>query len=327
MRYYKIELTDPKTGAAILPSSLQGLPISSLRPDGSDNPGALNVTFDLPISTLHTPGSNAYVRIWGLGLKDIGGAFNLNGCNISVYGGMTKGLPLANPAQSGLLIAGQVLQATGNWLGLEQTVDLFLGPAMGTVDAPKNFVLNWRANTTLASALQTTFSVALPNTQVTINLSPNLVQNHDEVHFCGTAEQLASIINDISKSIVKDPNYPGASIVKNGIGIVIADNSKPPKPKLIAFPDLMGQPVWIDPFTVQSKMVLRYDINLFDIITLPPGLIQNTPQQQQRFQDKTTFTGEYLVNAIHHYGDFRQPDAFAWNTTFNMIQQQKVTGT
>jgi hypothetical protein len=144
MRYYNIVLANPTTGEQILPSSLgakrgtnilapnlSGQDITSLLPNGQPNPGALNIELDISESPRHIPVGESYLRIWGLGLQDIGATLDLNGVNISMFAGMSKGLPLANPAQSGLIVKGSVFNSWGNWIGTDQTIDLVLGPPTG----------------------------------------------------------------------------------------------------------------------------------------------------------------------------------------------------
>lgn len=328
MRYYRIDITNATTGAAILPTSLQGNPISSLLPSGQVNRSALNIELDIAESAYHIPTGNSWVRIWGLGLAATGNAFNLNGANIAVYAGMSKGLPLANPAQARLLVRGQIFQAFGNWVGLDQTVDLLMAASVGTIATPMNFVLNWRAGDTLANALSSTISVAMPNAKQTVNISPNLTQNHDEIHYCGSLDQLASVIFDVSRVVIHDPTYPGVMIFFDGTTVNITDLiTKPPAAKAIAFQDLIGQPVWLSPETIQIKTVMRGDFDLGDTVTLPETLITNNAGAFTAFQgtdnNKLTFSGDYQVIDIHHYGNFRQPDALSWNTTMNLIPAAK----
>lgn len=330
MRYYRIDITNAKTGAAILPTSLQGNPISSLAQNGLANPAALNIEIDIAESAFHLPTGNSYVRIWGLGLAATGNAFNLNGAKIDVYAGMSKGLPLANPTQARLLVRGQIVQAYGNWVGLDQTVDLLLAAAVGTNEEPSNFVLNWRAGTNLSEALSSTISTALPTAKMTINISKNLTQNHDEVHFCASLDQLASMIFDVSKAVIHDPAYPGVMITFDGTLVNVSDLiTAPPTAKKIDFQDLIGQPVWLDAGTIQIKTAMRGDLDLLDTVTLPQTLITNNPGAFTAFQgadnNKLTFSGDFTVIDIHHYGNFRQPDAQSWNTTISLIPVKKAT--
>jgi hypothetical protein len=172
MRYYRIDLQNKATGEPVLAKSLGGQPLSSLLPNGQPNMAALNVEWDIPQYNHHSPAGNAFVRIWGLELAAVGSATDLVGpdnaprTEIAVYAGMSAGLPLAIPSQARLLIKGEVLQAWGNWIGTDQTVDLRIGPTTGTSAKPLNLVLNWQANTPLADALRTTLRTALPTAKI-----------------------------------------------------------------------------------------------------------------------------------------------------------------
>lgn len=318
MRFYRLVITNAETGQPIIPTSVGSLGITSLLPNGQTNPAALQIEFDIPVAPFHAPNGQAIVRIWGIGLQQIGTAFDLNGANIKVYGGMAKGLPLADPKQANMLVSGMILQAFGNWVALDQTIDLILSPSVGTIDAPMNFVLNWRAGTPLADALSATLKTALPNAVQKITISPRLVLNHDQPGYYQTLSQLAGVIHDLSTAIVTDAEYPGVNITYDGVTVRVTDLSTPPTPTAIEFKDLIGQPTWIEPNTIQAKLVMRGDLALNDIVTLPQGIITTTSAAQTRFQDKTTFSGNYYISEIHHYGNFRQADAASWNTTINM---------
>jgi hypothetical protein len=82
--------------------------ISSLTAAGRWNPAALNVEWDIPVAPFHSPDGSTFLKIWGLGLADVGNGFDLNGMNIKVFGGMSKGLPLVKHNQSGMLISGSI---------------------------------------------------------------------------------------------------------------------------------------------------------------------------------------------------------------------------
>ena len=325
MRYYNIVLTNSTTGAQILPASLQGLPLSSLLPNGQVNTSALNIELDLPVGPMHAPIGQGIVKIWGISLAEIGSAYNLNDNLISVYAGMSKGLPLANPSQARLLIKGKIFQAFGNWQGTEQSIDLIFYPDGGTNADPKNFALNWQAGTPLATALSGALTTGLPNAKQQINLSPRLTLNYAVQGVYGTLNNLSTWANSFSQSIITDANYPGVTITYDGTTVKVTDQTTPPpNVTAIEFTDLLGQPTWIGSQTIQFKTVMRGDINLQDVVSLPQGPTIVTAASLSRFlniQDKTSFTGNYVVQEIHHYGNFRQPDGASWNTTFNARPQ------
>src|SRR6202012_1802186 len=97
MRWYKIVLSGGQTW------------------DATGDPNALNVKLDIPVAAENAPKAGAYVQIWGIPLSTLLNASQYNNQDISVYGGMQQGLPLANPNQQGLLCRGKILPALGNW--------------------------------------------------------------------------------------------------------------------------------------------------------------------------------------------------------------------
>lgn len=318
MRFYNIIITD-NDGKNVFATSLGGLGLTSLLPNGQVNMAALTVEFDIPMASYHTPAGLAWVRIWGLGLEDIGSAQNLFGLNIQVFAGMSKGLPLANPQQARLLIQGTINQAYGNWLNTSQTVDLMISPATGTINVPFNHVLNWTAGTTLATALQNTLSIAYPKAKLDIKISPNLVLSRDEVGYYATLEQLSTTVNDLSVATIGTSNYAGVTISYDGVVMRVSDNTTDPDTIKIAVQDIIGQPTWINPGTIQIKFVMRGDLDIPSYIDLPPSLAATRQNTQFMGSNKLSFSGKFRVTSIHHYGNSRQPDALSWNTTVEAI--------
>ena len=323
MRYYLISITNPQTGAAILPASLGTQALSSLLPNGQTNPGALLVELDLPMANLYNPDNNAWVRIWGLGIAAIGSAFNLNGMNITIAVGMSKGLPLANPAQQGVVVVGTIFQAYGNWIGTAQTIDLNIISGGATPTQGRAFVFQWTAGTPLNVAIAQMLSTALPSMKQSININPNLIIASTETGYYYNLTQFAQYINSRTIPIIGG-TYPGVQITSDGTTVRVWDStaaSSPPAPTAINFQDLIGQPTWVGPATISVKLVMRGDIRLGDTITLPQSLVTQTQASQLRLVDKTAFNGNYLVQQVHHYGNSRQPDAASWNTTIQATPQ------
>jgi hypothetical protein len=329
MRFYRIVITDPD-GNEVRPSSLGGLPLTSLSPDGSFNPGALNIEFDIPVTQFHTPKGAGFLKIWGLGLKDLGAAFNLNPSldgkkyhQIAIYGGMSRGLPLANPSQARLLAQGEIIQSFGNWRGVEQTVDIKFTPTTVSLPRDVNFTLNWKANTLLSDALRQTLQNALPSQTLEINISPRLVQNHDEPGIYRNLEQLSTYLNSVSKTIITDDNYPGVGISSDGATIRVFDATTQTPPVAISFTDLVGQPTWIEQFKIQTQFVLRGDLDVGGYVIMPPTLATTTVASQAGLAGgparQLTFSGKYQILGLHHYGNFRQSDAASWITVAEML--------
>lgn len=312
MRYYDIKITKAGGGQPITYTSFV---------NGQTNLNALNVVLDIPVIGQATPMGAAYVQIWGIPLSDISQANNLKNATIEIRGGMQKGLPLANPAQAGLLVKGFIQQAYGNWINTDQTLDLIIlpgpGPATATAQpAPKNIVLNWTAGTPLGTALTSTLQTAFPGLKQNINISPNLVLAHDEPGFYGNLNQLAAYVKRISQSIIGG-TYPGADMLIQQDQIVVYDGtpaaSGAKQPTKIAYQDLIGQPTWIEAPAIQYKCVMRADMQVGDECTLPPTVVTNTQQAASSLVNQSAnFQGTFQVSQLRHIGNFRQPDAASW---------------
>lgn len=123
MRFYDIQISDPASGTQLARFTSYDFV------NQATIPGALNIELDIPVAPYFVPDVSAYVSVWGIGLQNIAQARDFNNLAIKVYGGMKKGLPLAKPQQAGLLIAGEIQQAYGNWIGTEQTLDLQIRPS------------------------------------------------------------------------------------------------------------------------------------------------------------------------------------------------------
>lgn len=342
MRYYDIQIRQPGSNQLVRPASLAKLNLPSSFTsviNGQNIPGALKVELNLLSFNAHAFEGGSYVRIWGVGLSELVQSFNLNGYPIIVKGGMSKGLPLANPAQAGILASGKIFQAYGNWIGTDQTLELQLLPDTGTTNAPKNYSCIWPANTPLSQAIETTLAAALPNVpNRIIKISPDLKMAGPSWGTWGTLEEFSQAILKMSllpqfkglKPIGGGP-YPGVKILPpkdNTIlvydGTVDYTQNSFSNPVKIDFNDLIGQPTWLEASVINFKTVMRADISVGDYIDLPAGLAPPyvltapaaaTPGASAR--DRLTFTGTFKVNRMQHFGDSRQPDAASWCSVFN----------
>ncbi len=328
MRYYKIVVSDP-TG--LKPTRTW----TSLNSDGSYNSGAQNIEFDIPIASYATPLSAAYVRIWGVSLADISQANNFNNFNIEVYGGMSKGLPLANPSQQGLLVQGTIIQAFGNWIGTTQTLDLMIMPQA----APTNITLNWPKGTELIPAIKQTLLTAFGGAYSVdtsgIYEQSGFVLTEDQIGYFDNIAQFASFIKQVSSSIKPvfnatgnhyAPPYSGMDILLQGNVIKLIDNSgvSSATPIQIQFGDLIGQPTWIGLYQLQFNCVLRADLTMGTFITMPQVVFSTLPSSYSQYRQRSAFLGKFQIlgdNAtIRHVGNFRQPDGQSWITTINCVQ-------
>lgn len=343
MRYYSLAITRndgslytfKSIGAAAAP----GVTLTSLLPSGPQspitgltNPAALTIEMDIGIANVTDPDNSqgAYMRIWGLGLQDLGHASDLNGLNISLSAGMARGLPLANPQQAGVIMQGQIFQAYGNWVGTSQTLDMVFyggGAGVGSPDTPGNYPFVMPAGTTLAKAIANTLSIALPNLPPSISISPNLTLNYDVTGHYPSLATFASFVQALSQGIIGGTTYPGVTIsITNGQAINVFDGLGPTPisaVKAIAVSDLIGQPTWIGAQAVSVKTVLRADIHVGDQISLPQTIFTQSQAAIQQFssnpQSSLTFSGIFWVSQVHHYGNSRQPDAASWTTVYQVV--------
>ena len=301
-----------------------GTTFSSLT-NGINNPGALNIEFDIPVFNYNTPQGNSHITVWGVGLGMIGQAAQLAGASITVSGGMKPGLPLATAAasQAGILIQGTVYQSYGNWQGNNQTLDLVINSGIAALD--QNISFNWIAGQTLASAIAATLSQAFPapTFKQSINIGPLFLPS-TEPGLYSNFWQFASYINDISQRYGKPiygPNYAGVNLMVVGNTIFAYDGTVPVTPKQLAFQDMIGQPTWIDQGTVSFKTVMRSDFALGTQFTFPQGVqspyaltAPTAAVPGGLAGNKSIFQGTFIVKELHHFANFRQPDADAWAT-------------
>ena len=99
MRYYSIQVNNS-----------DGSPYRTFTSwvNSKTDPGAQQIEFDIPVSTLAIPDGAAIVKIVGVDLLTVAQGSDFNGKTIKVYGGFKPGLPLATLAserlQAGLLV-------------------------------------------------------------------------------------------------------------------------------------------------------------------------------------------------------------------------------
>ena len=317
MRAYLIRITSTDLVRAAGPGDVLAL-YTSFNPDGTTNGAALQVEFDIPAYAYGDPAGNAYVKISGVNFSDIQQAANLNGADILIYGGMAKGLPLANPQQAGVLLKGSVFQCFGNWQGNQASLELMVTAKAGTNDAPVNLAYVWRKGTTLQSAVTQALQIAFPGAVVTGSWSSSLVYTEDQPFSYKTLAQLAKWVADTSHVINPDPAYIGAQIAPTPNGFNLYDGTALPVAKEISFLDLIGQPTWLDAGTMQFKTVLRADLNVGDLVKMPQGTnVINTVNSFARFRNTTAFQGEFQIRNIRHLGNSRQPSADSWCTVID----------
>jgi len=304
----------------------------SQKSDGSPDGGALKVEFDIPVYAYGIPAGGAHIKVSGVNFADIQQSSdfatsnstpgNPRGANIILLGGMGKGLPLANPAQAGLLLSGQVQQCWGNWQGTETSLELVSFAKPYTRTQPANLSFNWQKGQTLQDAVTATLTTAYPGSTITGGFTSTLVYTEDQPGFYQTLEQFSAYVLAASQSIIQTDGYIGAQIRPTPAGFELFDGSTLKAPKAISFLDLMGQPTWIDVATLQVRLVLRADLNVNDIITLPTGTnAVNTQNNYAQNRNRSSFQGTFMVKNIRHLGDSRQPSGDSWLTIIECVTQ------
>jgi len=344
MRYYDIRITNPSTGQLVKPLYFANLPgfDSSYTSfvNGQTLGGALNIELDIPISTYAVPQQGGWLSIYGVSIQEIQQSQNLVGCNVQLFAGMKKGLPLAKPAQSvDPIMEGQIFQCFGNWVGTNMMLQMVFQPGTGRIDAPINLVLDWKANTPLRQAILAAFLPFVQNGYtVTIGISDDLKQASDQVGPYPTLATFASEILNLSRQQqflgIKPLGggvYGGVKITIRGKTIFVYDGTANvglatyDNPIDIAFEDLMGQPTWVQPNVINFKTVMRSDLAVGSYvklpsqlsvlgITLPPAAFPGAAARNQ-----STFKGKFEIVSLHHMGNFRQADGAAWVSIFNAV--------
>lgn len=344
MRYYSLQLSNPKTGAVIVPSddgfttgtgptfsSLYREPMTGrLLPD----PGALNIELDIPVLQLAKPQGAFRVKLHGVGLRMLGQAANLAGLRFQLKAGMSPGLPLANPAQAGIIAEGVVFQSWGNWAGTDQTLDMLINPGPpGTTESifDRNLSFFWPAGSSLYDAINAALDAALPEFKRQVFIDPRLTLNHDEAGWYATPSQWASYLLGITQPLgeqILGFSYPGVQVTATGDTIYVFDGTQ--KASILTqlnFEDLVGQPTWVGGTQISFQTVLRADIGVGNSIRFPPGIVPPyaltslaagaaATSPSVPLPAKSIFQGDFVVNEVHHFGTFRDPSGDAWITSF-----------
>lgn len=272
---------------------------------GGFNPAALWTELDIVQTGFHHPGKGSVVVIHGVSLAELSASADLTRMNCAIYGGMSKGLPLANPAQSGLLASGQVLQATGNWVGGDMSLTLYVAaggsssdsaqttatpassatvPSPSTNSKPSNLIFNWAKGQTLISALTNCLSTAYPQYAIQGQINTNLVNAAEPISgFYATLEQLAKDVWEKSLSIISgyapDGAYPGVTLTLRGNVFFVDDGSASRVPKEVLITDIVGQPTWVGPTRCQLTTIMRGDLAVGDVLQLPAFAYETSPNK------------------------------------------------
>lgn len=293
---------------------------------GQSDLGAQTVELDIWQSGEDEPVGSGAVKIWGPTKEQLLQASDFNGASIEIYVGMQQGLPFATASvedgQQGLVSSGIIYQAFGNWQGLNQTLDFIVTPTDNdTQSNPANISMVWKKGTPLADTLRSVITTAYPDFKAPdIQISSDLVLAQDEPFQYDTMTQFAQYIRKVTKNIIGG-GYGGVIIVQEGNQWVAFDGTQPVKTLTISIKsqDLIGQPTWLSPDTMQFTTVMRADMRVGSAITFPAQAAINaitTDRSQSFVRDKNTFSGIWQISSIRHVGNSRSPSSNSWVSTF-----------
>ncbi len=344
MRYYKLSIVQTQSESSTTSSSGATTTASksltfTTHPNGLSSAadmGALHVLFDLPTTPFHDPSGAAYIEVRGVDISTINQASNLQGATVKLYGGMGAGLPLNDTTQAGLLVQGVVIQAFGNWMDTEMSLNLLVTPFAN--DNPK-LVWHWATGQTLEDAITKALSPSYSSYKLKFNLSQNTVATHDYLGFYSDLSSFAQILlSDSSNALAGDAStgYIGVRFYVSGTSIVFYDSSTADNPKQLQFKDLMGQPTWLGPSDypkIMFQTVMRADIALGDVVTMPKfnqngstqtassyGTIAPTSTSITSPKGRSLFQGNFSITSVRHIGDSRSPDGRSWVTAFEAVK-------
>jgi hypothetical protein len=176
------------------------------------------------------------------------------------------------------------------------------------------------------------FNAVFPNFKQQISITTDIVLTNDESGYYENINQFAAYLKGLTISVGSQivSGYRGVDIFFSGDTIVAQEDAPgtvgSALPKKLLFSDLVGQPTWITPATIQFSTVLRADLDLTSYIIFPQGVlppyaqisdaagVQSLPGTPAA--SRIAFGGTWKLTEIHHFGQFRQPSADAWVTTF-----------
>lgn len=325
-RAYNIEITPPP-GSGIQPKSFTSIV------NGQNDSGALNVEMDFFTSTgaraVNPSGDASTLTIQGISIADlqqgfqygVGGSPGGLGSAIVVQAGMRgPGLPLIKPAQYGTILVGQVYQSWGNWVGTEVDLNfVIMGPGPSTPAGPANIVFQWAPKQSLASAITNCLQAAFPSLTPSVIIGTTYNTTNVKTHQTFQFPAFARFIRSLSSGAI--------DMAINGKTIVVFDSANPvtTAPIQLDYNDLIGQPTWIEPYTLTFTTVMRSDIEVGAYVKMPqvlqgvPGGVQTSAgayPSNVSLKYQTIFQGQFRVTGVRQVGNFRDPAGASWGTVF-----------
>lgn len=342
MRYYRIEITD-KSGNPIKDAAGKkiGPWDSNQNPLNEDTrPGTpLQITLDAPTFGADMLAGGAMLTVYGLPLSILKQAVNLHLANITVYGGFSAGLPLANQAQNGVILKGQIHGPYGNWQGVYQTLNLPIWPSNITDGKEKLLTITMDGNRgdklsdVILKALKLTYQNSDQKMDISVNIHQNLVLYEDWKAVFRSIFEMSQMLKRVTPGMLGQLNYSGVNIVVQKNKINVFDSSDGKRAKPIQARDLIGQPTWLEPQVISLKTSMRADIEVGDWITLPFDAIGQSSilavgNHMGQYSEKQhlSFSGTYEVMGMRHIGDYYNVSEDGWVTVFEAVPRLKDVG-
>lgn len=223
MRYYRLEIINPKTGKP--PVDSNGNTIGPF--DTSRTPGCgLHVEFDVEVAGLDVVNSGTMLTIYGLPIDMLKQSVSLQGCLVRMKAGFVEGLPLANPQQQGEVIYGEIYLAYANWIGTNQTLNPVINPTVRKTDDGKPFSIEGeglkgeKVSDVISRALQKAF----PNKLIDCTVSDSLVLPEPWKGTYDNIGSLAMVVRSASIAMMRNERYSGVAISILSDRIRIYDN-------------------------------------------------------------------------------------------------------
>ena len=328
MHYYNIVITPANGGTPFQFSSLKDSANGSTAYVGGFNGAALELDVDLFLAFETDPASLPYVRLKGVIYSDLDIASNFTNAGIVISLGMSIGLPLSNPQQAGQVFSGSILTAFSNKQGNEISLDLICVNGVFNPRSPGNFTFAWLKGESMELLVRRTLNTAFQDeailgaVDIQGSYSSNLIFTESNSGYYYSLSSFAKWVTDTSIAIIKNPNYTGAKIGHTSSGVfILSDGSATPTTAITIQPtDIVGNLTWIDPITIQAKLVMRADIHLNDYVTFPANFPTfNTAGSGSLSRNLFTFSGTWLVTKIRFVGNSRHTDAESWVTIIDCI--------
>lgn len=325
MRRYRIVITPSDTTST---NNVNGTSVSAGRSliydsqiNGQDNPSALDIAFDVVVAGMDLALPGSYIQVFGVPITEVSKVRRWQGAKISLWGGFSSGFPLADASQYGLLAKGTILQAYGNWSGLDQSV-VFVLTAAGT-DREVNFY--WEKGKTLSSAVSSAL-YQYTGYKFKSMLTNDAVATQTVAHYSDSIYTFGQYLKEYTNSIGLASGLNGVLLVCNGDSITLYDSPVSSNVTTINFNDFQGQPLYFGyggP-TVQTALNLRHDLSIGSKFKFPnevsTGYLMNTPSSMATLpKDNSIISGTFIANSIRHIGKFRDPHADSWVTVVDGV--------